>query len=250
MPLSLLRLRHPHRIRYSLTPPLGPQRNTLCTLLFSYLMAIPIGIYSATHQYRFSDYLFMSIGFIGLATPNFLLAIILMFFALQLGIGVGGLFSPEYLRAGWSVGKFLDLMSHLPLPVIIVGTAGTAGLIRVMRAQLLDELSKQYVVTARAKGVAESRVLFKYPVRVAVNPMISTVGWLLPVIVSGETITSLVLGLPTVGPLLFSALMNEDMFLAATLVLFLSLLTIVGTFISDILLTIVDPRIRFSAQSA
>ena len=223
---------------------------SLCTLLFSYLMAIPIGIYSATHQYRFSDYLFMSIGFIGLATPNFLLAIILMFFALQLGIGVGGLFSPEYLRAAWSVGKFLDLMSHLPLPVIIVGTAGTAGLIRVMRAQLLDELSKQYVVTARAKGVAESRVLFKYPVRVAVNPMISTVGWLLPVIVSGETITSLVLGLPTVGPLLFSALMNEDMFLAATLVLFLSLLTIVGTFISDILLTIVDPRIRFSAQSA
>ena len=223
---------------------------SLCTLLFSYLMAIPIGIYSATHQYRFSDYLFMSIGFIGLATPNFLLAIILMFFALQLGLGVGGLFSPEYLRAAWSVGKFLDLMSHLPLPMIIVGTAGTAGLIRVMRAQLLDELSKQYVVTARAKGVAESRVLFKYPVRVAVNPMISTVGWLLPVIVSGETITSLVLGLPTVGPLLFSALMNEDMFLAATLVLFLSLLTIVGTFISDILLTIVDPRIRFSAQSA
>ena len=223
---------------------------SLCTLVFTYLMAIPIGIYSATHQYRFSDYLFMSIGFIGLAIPNFLLAIILMFFALQLGIGVGGLFSPEYLRAGWSVGKFLDLMSHLPLPVIIVGTAGTAGLIRVMRAQLLDELSKQYVVTARAKGVAESRVLFKYPVRVAVNPMISTVGWLLPVIVSGETITSLVLGLPTVGPLLFSALMNEDMFLAAALVLFLNFLTVVGTFISDILLTIVDPRIRFSAQSA
>ena len=223
---------------------------SLCTLFFTYLMAIPIGIYSATHQYRISDYLFMSVGFIGLATPNFLLAMILMFFSLKVGMSVGGLFSPEYLRAAWGVGKFLDLLRHLPLPVIIVGTAGTAGLIRVMRAQLLDELGKQYVVTARAKGVGESRVLFKYPVRVAVNPMISTVGWLLPVIVSGEIITSLVLGLPTVGPLLFNALMSEDMFLAATLVLFLNFLTVVGTFISDIMLTIVDPRIRFTAQAA
>ena len=144
----------------------------------------------------------------------------------------------------------LDLVKHLPLPVVIVGTAGTAGLIRIMRGQLLDELERQYVITARAKGVREGTLLFKYPVRVAINPMISTVGWLLPTIVSGEVIVSLVLGLPTVGPLLFTALTSEDMFLAATLLLFLNLLTVVGTLISDILLTLADPRIRFTAQSA
>ena len=223
---------------------------SVCSLVFTYCMAIPIGIYSATHQYRPGDYLFMVIGFIGLATPNFLLAIIFVFFSLELGMSVGGLFSPEYMRAGWSLAKFWDLVKHLPVPVVIVGTAGAAGLIRIMRGQLLDELEKQYVITARAKGVREGRLLFKYPVRVAANPMISTIGWLLPTIVSGEVIVSLVLGLPTVGPLLFTALTSEDMFLAATLVLFLNFLTVVGTLISDIMLTLVDPRIRFTAHTA
>ena len=223
---------------------------SVCSLAFAYGVGIPVGIYSATHQYRFGDYLFMAIGFIGLATPNFLLALVLMFVALELEMSVGGLFSPEYLRAGWSLAKFVDLLKHLPLPVVIVGTAGTAGLIRIMRGQLLDELERLYVITARSKGVSEVRLLFKYPVRVAVNPMISTIGWLLPEIVSGSTITSLVLGLPTVGPLLFVALTSQDMFLASTLVLFLSALTVLGTFISDILLSALDPRIRMSRQNA
>ena len=215
---------------------------SVCSLAFTYCMSIPIGIYSATHQYRPGDYLFMVLGFIGLATPNFLLAIIFMFFSLELGLSVGG------LTCGGSLGKLLDLAKHLPLPVVIVGTAGTAGLIRIMRGQLLDELERQYVITARAKGVREGTLLFKYPVCVAINPMISTVGWLLTTIVSGEIIVSLVLGLPTVGPLLFTALTSEDMFLAATL-LFLNLLTVVGTLISDIMLTLADPRIRFTAQA-
>ena len=223
---------------------------SVCSLAFAYGVGIPVGIYSATHQYRFGDYLFMAVGFIGLATPNFLLALVLMFVALELEMSVGGLFSPEYLRAGWSLAKFVDLLKHLPLPVVIVGTAGTAGLIRIMRGQLLDELERLYVITARAKGVSEVRLLFKYPVRVAVNPMISTIGWLLPEIVSGSTITSLVLGLPTVGPLLFVALTSQDMFLASTLVLFLSALTVLGTFISDVLLSALDPRIRMSRQNA
>ena len=221
---------------------------SIATLFFTYAMSIPIGIYSATHQYSVGDYGVMIVGFIGLATPNFLLALIFMFFFLNIGISVGGLFSPEFMRAAWSLAKVWDLMKHLPLPIIIVGTAGTAGLIRVMRATLLDELGKQYVITARAKGVKESRLLFKYPVRVAVNPIVSTIGWILPTIVSGSTITSLVLGLPTTGPLLFSALRYEDMYLAASMLLILNALTIIGTFISDILLVIVDPRIRFSAR--
>ena len=220
---------------------------SLSTLVFTYVMAIPIGIYSATHQYSTGDYFFMSVGFVGLATPNFLLALIVMFVLFKLGVSVGGLFSPEYVGAAWSLGKVFDLMKHLPLPVIIVGTAGTASLIRVMRATLLDELGKQYVITARAKGVSERALLFKYPVRVAINPMVSTIGWLLPVIVSGSTITALVLGLPTTGPLLFRALRFEDMFVASTLLLFLNTLTIIGTFVSDILLVVVDPRIRIDA---
>ena len=210
---------------------------SICSLAFSYGIGIPVGIYSATHQYRFGDYLFMAVGFIGLATPNFLLALVLMFAALELNMSVGGLFSPDYLRAQWSLAKFVDLLKHLPLPVVIVGTAGTAGLIRIMRGQLLDELERLYVITARAKGVSEVRLLFKYPVRVALNPMVST-------------ITSLVLGLPTVGPLLFVALTSQDMFLASTLVLFLSALTVLGTFISDILPSALDPRIRMSRQNA
>ena len=220
------------------------------TLIFTFVMAIPIGIYSATHQYKVGDYVFSFMGFIGLATPNFLLALILMMALLALGMSPGGLFSPEYMKASWSVAKVWDLLKHLPLPIVIVGTAGTAGIIRVMRATLLDELEKQYVITARAKGVREGSLLFKYPVRVAINPIISTVGWLLPVIVSGEIITSLVIGLPTVGPMLFTALQFQDMFLASSLLLFLNFLTVIGTLLSDIVLVMVDPRIRLAAQTS
>ncbi|MBV7334079.1 ABC transporter permease [Chloroflexi bacterium TSY] len=221
---------------------------SLSTLLFTYAMAIPIGIYSATNQYSIGDYLSMLIGFLGLATPNFLLALILIVIFLNAGMSVGGLFSPEYMRAPWSLGKVIDLLKHLPLPIIIIGTAGTAGLIRVMRASLLDELGKQYVVTARAKGVGEPKLLFKYPVRVALNPIVSTIGWTLPFIVSGGFIVELVLNLPTTGPMLYSALITEDMFLASSLLLVLTVLTVIGTFISDVLLVLVDPRIRFSEQ--
>ena len=161
------------------------------------------------------------------------------------GLSIGGLFSPEYLTAAWSMGKFVDMLKHLPIPIIVIGTAGTAALIRVMRGCLLDELRKQYVITARAKGVKERNLLFKYPVRVAINPIISTIGWTLPGIISGETITAIVLSLPTTGPLLFRALISQDMYLAGSIIMVLSLLTVIGTLISDILLVWVDPRIRY-----
>jgi peptide/nickel transport system permease protein len=221
---------------------------SISTLLLVYLIAIPIGIFSATHQYSPGDYFFTFLGFIGLATPGFLLALILMVILLNAGLSVGGLFSPEYMRAAWSPAKVVDLLKHLPLPVIIIGSAGTAGLIRIMRASLLDELGKQYVITARAKGVREVKLLFKYPVRVALNPIVSTIGWELPAIVSGGVIVEMVLNLPTTGPMLFNALLTEDMFLASSLLFFLSVLTVIGTFISDILLIIFDPRIRFTAR--
>ena len=224
---------------------------TGATLIFTYLVAIPIGIYSATHQYSLGDYTFTALGFIGLATPNFLLALILMYLLFKLfGISIGGLFSLEYARAEWSLGKLLDMLGHLVAPIVVIGTAGTAWLIRVMRASLLDELRKQYVITARAKGVGERSLLFKYPARIAVNPIVSTVGWLLPVIVSGETITALVLSLPTTGPLLLRALLAQDMYLAATIVIFLTVLTVIGTLLSDLLLAWLDPRIRFDASAS
>jgi len=223
---------------------------SLFTLIFTYVVAIPIGIYSATHQYSVGDYVFTTVGFAGLAIPNFLFALVLMFlFHRYFGLSIGGLFSPEYQLAGWGIGKFLDMLKHLPIPIIVIGTAGTAGLIRVMRGCLLDELKKQYVVTARAKGVAERTLLFKYPVRVAINPIISTIGWTLPGIVSGETITAIVLDLPTTGPLLYGALMNQDMYLAGSFVMFLTFLTVIGTFISDILLVWIDPRIRYEKSA-
>ena len=219
---------------------------SLFTLIFTYAVAIPIGIYSATHQYSIGDYAFTVVGFAGLATPNFLFALILMFlFFKYFGLSVGGLFSVEYARAAWSMGKFVDMLKHLPIPIIVIGTAGTAWLIRVMRGCLLDELKKQYVITARAKGVTEKTLLFKYPVRLAVNPIISTIGWTLPTIISGETITAIVLGLPTTGPLLFQALTSQDMYLAGSIVMLLSFLTVIGTFISDLLLVWIDPRIRY-----
>ena len=221
---------------------------SVLSLLFVYVVAIPIGIYSATHQYSVADYGFTVFGFFGLATPNFLLALVLMMLFFYLfDLNIGGLFSIQYVNAPWSFAKFLDLLGHLPVPIIVLGTAGTAGLIRVLRGSLLDELSKQYVITARAKGLEEQRLLFKYPVRVAVNPIISTVGWLLPEIVSGETIVAIVLGLPTIGPLVFTSLLSQDMFLAGSTIMLLSFLTVVGTLISDLLLVWVDPRIRFEA---
>jgi len=219
---------------------------SLFTLIFTYIVAIPIGIYSATRQYSIEDYTFTVIGFVGLATPNFLLALILMLlFYKWFGLSIGGLFSSQYVEAAWSVGKFVDMLKHLPIPIIVVGTAGTAWLIRVMRGCLLDELRKQYVITARAKGVAERTLLFKYPVRLALNPIISTIGWQLPAIISGGTITAVVLSLPTMGPLLFRALMSQDTYLAGSVIMFLGFLTVIGTFISDILLVWLDPRIRY-----
>ncbi len=219
---------------------------SIVTLLVTWALAIPVGIYSAVKQYSLPDYCFTFLGFIGLATPNFLLALVFMYIGYSVfGVSAGGLFSPEYQNAVWSFGKFLDLLWHLWIPVIVIGTSGTAGLIRVMRGNLLDELRKQYVMTARAKGVRYWVLLMRYPVRVALNPLVSTVGWVLPGIVSGATITSVVLGLPTTGPLLLRALMNQDMYLAGSMVMMLSLLTLVGTLISDILLLWLDPRIRY-----
>jgi len=222
---------------------------SLFTLIFTYSIAIPIGVYSAIRQYSIGDYIFTTVGFAGLATPNFLLALLLMVMVFRcFGISVSGLFSSQYANAVWNMDKFIDMLKHLPIPIIVIGTAGTAGLIRVMRSCLLDELRKQYVITARAKGVAERTLLFKYPIRVAINPIISTIGWTLPGIVSGETITAIVLSLPTTGPLLLHALMNQDMYLAGSTVLFLSFLTVIGTFISDVLLVWLDPRIRYEKK--
>ena len=218
---------------------------SVVTLLFTWSLAIPIGIYSALRQYSWGDYLFSVVGFIGLATPNFLLALIFMYLGYSLfGISAGGLFSPNYQNAPWSLAKFADLLAHVWIPVIVIGTADTAGLIRIMRGNLLDEIPKPYVQTARAKGVHPLRLLLKYPVRVALNPLISTVGWVLPSIVSGSVIVAVVLGLPTTGPLLLRSLQNQDMFLAGSMVMLLSFLTVVGTLISDILLLWLDPRIR------
>lgn len=221
------------------------------TLIVHYLIAIPIGIYSATHQYSPGDYFWTFIGFIGLATPDFLLALILMFFFyFQFGMDIGGLFSLEFqVTGGWSLAKVWDMIKHLPIPILVIATSGTAGLIRVLRGTLLDELSKAYVVTARAKGVSEMRLLFRYPVRLAINPLVSTIGNLLPAIVSGSAITSIVLNLPTTGPILLNAVRSQDMYLAAGGLLMLSTLGVIGMLISDLLLAVVDPRIRFEKRS-
>ena len=223
---------------------------TISTICFTWIIAIPIGIYSATHQYSPVDYGFTFLGFIGLAIPNFLLALVLMWLSFAyLDIPITGLFSPEYVDAAWSLAKIGNMLKRLWVPVIVIGTAGTAGLIRIMRACLLDELGKQYVITARAKGVSERRLLFKYPVRLAVNPLVSTIGWLLPTIISGEAITAIVLNLPTTGPVLLRALLSQDMYLAGSFVLILSSLTLIGTLISDILIAWLDPRIRYGGIS-
>jgi peptide/nickel transport system permease protein len=216
------------------------------TLMFTWMVAFPIGIYSGVKQYSIGDYAFTILGYMGLAIPNFLIALVLMWISFKyFGLTVGGLFSDRFLNEPWSIAKIVDLFQHIWIPMVILGTSGTAGLIRVMRANLLDELHKPYVVTARSKGMPETQLLLKYPVRLALNPFVSTVGWSLPGLVSGETIVSVVLSLPTAGPLLLQALMAQDMYLAGTFILLLSLLTIIGTLISDVLLALLDPRIRF-----
>ena len=222
---------------------------TTLSLLLVYALAIPIGIYSATHQYSLTDYAVTVFGFIGLATPNFLLALILMFLAYKyFGWSVGGLFSPEFEFRPWSPAKLLDFLKHLPIPLLVIGTAGTAGVIRVMRATLLDELRRQYVLTGRAKGLEEGRLLFKYPLRIAINPLVSTSGGLLRDLISAEVLTAIVVGLPTVGPLLLDALLSQDMYLAGSMVMLLGALGVIGFLISDLLLVVVDPRIRFERE--
>lgn len=219
---------------------------SVATLLFVWIIAFPIGIYSAVRQYSVGDYLATFLGFIGLAVPNFLLALILMYVTSRfMGMSVGGLFSSEYVNADWSWAKVGDLIDHLWVPVIVLGTSGTAALIRIMRANLLDELKKPYVELARARGLSETRLLLKYPVRVALNPFISTLGWILPTLVSGAVVTAIVLSLPTSGPLLLNALFAQDMYLAGGFILLLSILTLIGTLISDLLLAWLDPRIRY-----
>ena len=221
------------------------------TLLLTWIIAVPIGIFSATRQYTFFDYFFTFLGFIGMSTPGFLLALLLMTLSYQyFNTTPGGLFSEAYVNAPWSLDKFIDLLKHLWVPVFILSVQGTAGLIRQVRANLLDQLEMPYVVTARAKGLGELRLLLKYPVRVAINPIVSTLGWMLPQIVSGSVIVAMVLNMPTTGPLLLRALMEQDMYLAGSFVLILSTLTIIGTLISDILLAWVDPRIHFERQSS
>ncbi|MCY3799794.1 MAG: ABC transporter permease [Chloroflexi bacterium] len=223
----------------------------ILSTIFTFAVAIPIGIYSATHQYSLGDYVVSIIGFIGLAIPNFMLALIMLYVAWKnYGLNLTGLFSPEYLDAPWDIAKVGDLLLHLPIPVIVNGTAGTAGLIRVMRGTLLDELNKQYVITARSKGVGEVKLLFKYPVRVALNPIVSGLAWLFPSLISAGTITAWVLGLPTAGPMLVRSLITQDTFLSATLLMFVTILTVIGTTVSDILLVVVDPRIRMERAAS
>lgn len=217
------------------------------TMLFSWFVSIPVGVYSATHQYSWLDYLLSFVSFIGRGTPGFLLALIVMYFAMTvLKLNVGGLFSNEYILEPWSWGKVKDMLQHIWIPILILAFGSTAGLIRITRANTLDELQKPYVSTARAKGVKESRLLWKYPVRVALNPFFSTVGWSLANLISGSTLVATVLSLQTTGPMMLRALTSQDMYLAGSFLLLLSTLTVIGTLLSDILLAWVDPRIRLS----
>lgn len=219
-------------------------------LFLTWMIALPIGIYSAVRQYSIGDYVATMLGFIGLAIPNFLLALILMYAGFRyFGLAIGGLFSAEFAEAPWSWARVWDLMKHLPLPACVLALAGTAQLIRIMRANLLDELRKPYVVTARAKGISEQRLLLKYPVRAALNPFASAIAYIFPYLVSGSIVVSLVLGLPTVGPLLLQALVAQDMFLAGSIVLLLGVMTVIGTLVSDLLLMWIEPRIRLQGQA-
>jgi len=219
---------------------------SLITIIFTWIMALIIGFISAVWQYSIIDYVFTAIGFLGLAIPNFMLALIMMYVSYKyFDITVGGLFSPEYINAPWDLNKIKDLLSHIWIPIIVIGTAGTAGLIRIMRANLLDEMRQAYVITGYAKGLNKWKVLIKYPLRIAINPFISTIGWLLPAVISGDIIVSVVLSLQTIGPLYLRALLAQDMYLAGAILMFLAFLTVIGTIISDILLALIDPRIKY-----
>ncbi len=218
---------------------------SFCTIVFTWVVSFPIGVYSATHQYSAGDHALTLIGFLGLATPNFLLALVLLYVAnVVFGTSIGGLMEPQYIDQPMTMAKLLSVLEHLWIPVIVIGTSGTAAMIRRLRANLLDELQKQYVVTARAKGLPPLRLLVKYPLRMALNPFIADIGSLLPQIVSGAAIVSVVLSLPTTGPMLVHALQSQDMFLAGSFLMFLSLLTVLGMFLSDVALAALDPRIR------
>lgn len=218
----------------------------LASTLLVWVIALPIGIYSATHQYSLADYAFTFVGFLGLAVPNFLFAIILMWAVYSFtGFGITGLFSLKFQDAPWTIAKLIDLLRNVWVPLLVLATAGTAGLIRVMRANLLDELYQPYVETARAKGLSERRLLWKYPIRIAFNPIVSTIGWLLPAMVGGEVLVAIVLNLETVGPVLLAAVLAQDMQLAGSILMILSVLTVFGTLISDICLVWIDPRIRY-----
>jgi len=217
----------------------------LFAFVITWIIAIPAGIYSATHPNSLLDYFFTVLNYVGVAIPNFMLALVLMWFAFdKLGISITGLFSPEFVQAPWSWPRVVDLLKHIWVPAIVLGVAGTARLTRVMRANLLDELNKQYVITARAKGLSEWRLVMKYPVRLAFNPLISTIGWYLPQLFSGSLIVATVMNIPNIGPLLLRALQQQDMYLAGSILLIYCLLTIIGTLISDVLLAVADPRIR------
>jgi peptide/nickel transport system permease protein len=222
---------------------------TMALALFSFVLtwalAIPAGIYSATHPRSIGDHILTVINYVGVATPNFMLALVLMWIAFAyFDISITGLYSPEYAEAPWSFGKFFDLLGHIWLPALVLGIAGTARLSRIMRANLLDELNKPYVVTARAKGMKEWRLVLRYPARLAFNPLVSTIGWYLPLLFSGSLIVATVMNLPNIGPLLLRALVNQDMYLAGGILLIYSFLTIVGTLLSDVALALIDPRIR------
>jgi len=215
------------------------------SFIFTWIIAIPAGIYSATHQRSILDYALTVLNYVGVATPNFMLALILMWIAFAyFGIGVTGLFSPEFVDARWSLARVGNLLAHIWLPTVVLGVAGTARLTRVMRANLLDELNKPYVTTARAKGLPEWRLVLRYPARLALNPLVSTIGWYLPALFSGSLIVATVMNLPNIGPLLLRALINQDMYLAGSILLIYCFLTVVGTLASDILLAWLDPRIR------
>ncbi len=215
------------------------------SIIFIYVVSFPIGVYSATHQYSWGDHGLSFLGFLGLATPNFLLALILLYVANTVfGTSIGGLMAPRYMDQGWSMDKALSVLEHLWVPVVVIGTSGTAGMIRRLRANLLDELQKQYVVTGRAKGMRPGRLLVKYPLRMALNPFIADIGNLLPQVISGSVIVSTVMSLPTTGPMLLSSLQSQDMYLAGSFLMFIAMLTVIGMFVSDVLLAFLDPRIR------
>jgi peptide/nickel transport system permease protein len=215
------------------------------TIVFTWVVSFPIGVYSATHQYSWTDHGLTFLGFLGLATPNFLLALVLLYVAnVAFGTSIGGLMDPHYLDQPWTLGKVVSVLEHLWIPVVVIGTSGTAGMIRRLRANLLDELRKQYVITGRAKGMHPFKLLCKYPLRMSLNPFIADIGSLLPQVISGAAIVSVVLSLPTTGPMLLHALQSQDMYLAGSFLMFLALLTVIGVFISDLLLAVLDPRIR------